>query len=225
MHRSREWLYERFSQDKRQNPEMPVRALAQKYRVSRNTVAKALRLEDFEFEKNPDVAPAPIGEPRNPARMPEGRPLVVIADSGAGKSHLLIGTDTAVAEAGLTARYTTTSAPVNELAEGNAAKRLSGVIAGYSKVDLLCLDEFGYLNLAKPGAKLLFQIFTEREERKATAVAPNTPLSEWDKTFTDPRLCAAIADRLTFKGPLIQPGTASYRLKATESEYRSARRS
>jgi DNA replication protein DnaC len=48
----------------------------------------------------------------------------------------------------------------------------------------------------------LFQIFTEREERKATGVASNAPFSEWDKTFADPRLCAAIADRLTFNGSL-----------------------
>ncbi|GAA0541842.1 ATP-binding protein [Streptomyces mordarskii] len=50
---------------------------------------------------------------------------------------------------------------------------------------------------------LLFQIFTEREERKATAVATNSPFAEWDKIFGDPRLCAAIADRITFRATLI----------------------
>ncbi|KJK57474.1 hypothetical protein [Saccharothrix sp. ST-888] len=47
--------------------------------------------------------------------------------------------------------------------------------------------------------------------------------SNWDKTFADPRLCAVIADRLTFKGTLIQTGTSSCRLNATENEYRSSR--
>ncbi|MEU3838146.1 ATP-binding protein [Streptomyces microflavus] len=84
------------------------------------------------------------------------------------------------------------------------------MIARYSKVDLLCLDEFGYLNLDKKGAKLLFQIFTEREECKATAVATNSPFAEWDKTFGDPRLFATIADRITFRCTLIQTGTESY---------------
>ncbi|MGK4585358.1 ATP-binding protein [Kitasatospora sp. HPMI-4] len=84
--------------------------------------------------------------------------------------------------------------------------------------------EFGYLNLDKKGAKLLFQISTKREQRKATAVASNALFSEWDKPFTDPRLCAAIADRLTFKGTLIQTGTDSYRLKATEAERQTNRR-
>ncbi|MEU6096979.1 IS21-like element helper ATPase IstB [Streptomyces sp. NPDC047079] len=185
---------------------------------------RAKRLEDFDFEKNPNVPPELIGELKNPAWVAEGRPLVLIGGSGTGKSHLLIGIGTAVAEAGLV-RYTTTSALVNELAEADAAKRLSGVIARYSKVDLLRLDEFGYLDLDKKSAKLLLQIFTEREEHKATAVASNAPFSEWDKTFTDPRLCAAIADRLTFKGTLIQTGTESYRLKVTENDYRSTGRS
>ncbi|MFI1660427.1 IS21-like element helper ATPase IstB [Streptomyces sp. NPDC020472] len=174
------------------------------------------RLEDFDFAKNPNVTPEVVADLKSPTWVREGRPLVLIGDSGTGKSHLLIGIGTAIAEAGLSVRYTTTSALVNELAEADAARRLSSVIARYSKIDLLCLDEFGYLNLDRKGAKLLFQIFTEREERKATAVATNSPFTEWDKTFGDARLCAAIADRITFRCTLIQTGTESYRLQATQ---------
>ncbi|WP_443057832.1 IS21-like element helper ATPase IstB [Streptomyces sp. KLMMK] len=176
------------------------------------------RIEDFRFDKNPNVPVEVVADLKSTSWVREGRPLVMIGDSGTGKSHLLIGIGTAIAEAGLTVRYTTTQALVNELAEAEAAKRLSSVMARYSKVDLLCLDEFGYANLDKKGSKLLFQIFTEREERKATAVATNSPFAEWDKTFGDRRLCAAIADRLTFRGTLIQTGAESYRLQATCDE-------
>lgn len=179
------------------------------------------RLEDFEFEKNPNVSAEVVADLKSPAWVREGRPLVMIGDSGTGKSHLLIGIGTAIAEAGLTVRYITTQALVNELAEAEAAKRLSSLMARYTKVDLLCLDEFGYANLDKKGAKLLFQIFTEREERRATAVATNSPFAEWDKTFGDRRLCAAIADRITFRCNLIQTGTESYRLQATCDERQS----
>lgn len=182
------------------------------------------RLEDFAFEKNPNVSPEVVADLKSPSWVREGRPLVLIGDSGTGKSHLLIGVGTAIAEAGLSVRYITTSALVNELAEADAGRRLSSVIARYSKVDLLCLDEFGYLNLDKKGAKLLFQIFTEREECKATAVATNSPFAEWDKTFGDPRLCAAIADRITFRCTLIQTGTDSYRYQATQDERQAKKR-
>ncbi|MFJ1651044.1 ATP-binding protein [Streptomyces sp. NPDC088337] len=62
---------------------------------------------------------------------------------------------------------------------------------------------------------MLFQTFTEWEERRATAVATNSPFAEWEKTFGDRRLCAAIADRLTFRGTLLQTGTESFRPQAT----------
>lgn len=180
------------------------------------------RLEDFDFEANPNVSPGVLGSLKSPDWVREGRPLVLIGDSGTGKSHLLIGVGTAIAEAGMSVRYTTTAALVNELAEAEASQHLSSTLARYTKVDLLCLDEFGYLNLDKKGAKLLFQIFTEREERKATAVASNAPFGEWDKTFTEPRLCAAVADRLTFKCILIETGSDSYRLATTEAEHNTA---
>lgn len=69
----------------------------------------------------------------------------------------------------------------------------------------------------------MFQIFTEREERKATAVASNAPFGEWDETFTDPPLCAAVADRLTSKCTLIETGADSYRLATTEAEHKAQR--
>lgn len=65
------------------------------------------------------------------------------------------------------------------------------------------------------GAELLFQIITAREERASIACASNANFSEWGQTFTDPRLAAAIVDRLTFRGHIINTGTDSYRLKTT----------
>ncbi len=68
------------------------------------------------------------------------------------------------------------------------------------------------MELDRRGAELLFQVLTEREERSAVAIASNEPLSGWTQTFTDPRLCAAIVDRLTYGGHIINTGTQSYRL-------------
>lgn len=173
------------------------------------------RLEDFEYDKNPNVVPAYVNHLTDPAWVLAGKPLCLIGNSGTGKSHLMIGIGTAIAEAGLKVRYTTTASLVNELAEAQNERRLSRSLARYARYDLLCLDEFGYLNLDSTGAKLLFMIFTEREERKAVAVASNAPFSEWAKTFKDERLCSAIVDRLTFNGYLIETGHDSYRLQST----------
>jgi DNA replication protein DnaC len=175
------------------------------------------RLEDFDFTANPNIAPAVVASLTDPAWVTAGRPLCLLGDSGTGKSHLLIGIGTAIAEAGLKVRYATTANLVNELVEAADDRQLSKTIARYSKADLVCLDEFGYLDLDATGAKLLFQIFTEREERKAIAVASNAPFSEWKRTFTEPRLCAAIVDRLTFHGHILETGTDSFRLKTARA--------
>lgn len=73
----------------------------------------------------------------------------------------------------------------------------------------------GYTELDKRRAELLFQVLTEREEKASVKIASNESFSGWTKTFTDPRLCAAIADRLTFNGTVIETGTDSYRLAHT----------
>ena len=132
--------------------------------------------------------------------------------SGTGKTHLLIGLGTAAAHDGFRVRYTLATKLVNELVEAADERQLAKTIARYGRVDLLCIDELGYMQLDRRGAEMLFQVLTEREETASVAIASNESFSGWTKTFTDPRLCAAIVDRLTFAGNIIETGTESYRL-------------
>ena len=74
------------------------------------------------------------------------------------------------------------------------------------------------MHLDPRGAELIFQVITERDERASVAVATNLPFSEWATMFTDQRLCAAIVDRLTFAGHIIETGTTSYRLRTTKQK-------
>ena len=72
--------------------------------------------------------------------------------------------------------------------------------------------------LDRRGAELMFQVLTESEEKNSVAIASNESFWGWTKTFTDARLCAAIVDRLTFGGNIIETGTDSYRLAHTEAK-------
>jgi len=198
--------------------EMAHRDERRKLRLVREAAfPRPKRIEDFDYSANPEVSPEQIAALCRPAWVTAGQPLCMVGDSGTGKSHLLIGIGTAIAEAGLKVRYATAANLVNELAEAADERQLTKVIARYGRCDLLCLDEFGYLELDKTGAKLLFQIFTDREERRAMAVASNAPFSEWKRTFTDPRLCSAIVDRLTYNAHIIETGTQSFRLAQTRA--------
>ena len=193
--------------------EVALRGERRKLRLVRGAAfPRPKRIEDFDYTANASISAEQVASLCNPAWVRAGQPLVMIGDSGTGKSHLLIGLGTAIAEAGLKVRYTTAANLVNELAEAADERQLTRVLARYNRVDLLCLDEFGYLDLDKAGAKLLFQIFTDREERRAMAVASNAPFSEWKRTIRDERLCSAVVDRLTYNAHIIETGTDSYRL-------------
>ena len=93
---------------------------------------------------------------------------------------------------------------VNELVEAADEKQRTKTINRYE--------------LDRRGAELLFHVLTEREEKNSIAIASNQSFSAWTDTFTDPRLCAAIVDRLTYNATIIETGTNSYRLAHTRAK-------
>src|SRR5665811_216020 len=93
----------------------------------------------------------------------------------------------AACHTGLSVRYTTAAGLVNELVEAQDEHTLSRLVGRYGRLDLLLIDELGYLHLDPRGAELLFQVLTERDERASIAVASNAPFS---KAHRFPRTCA-----------------------------------
>lgn len=174
-------------------------------------------LAGFNFDAAPDIPTTTITALADGGWIDRGEPVVLLGDSGTGKTHLLIALGMAACEQGRSVRYLTTAQLVNELAEAADERQLSRTVARYGRVELLLLDELGYVQLDPRGAELLFQVLTEREERASVAVASNAPFSEWGNTFADPRLAAAVVDRLTFNAHIIQTGTHSYRLRSARA--------
>ncbi|MEY9490874.1 DNA replication protein DnaC [Streptomyces calvus] len=131
-------------------------------------------LRAFDFEANGNVDAAVIHTLATCEWVKKGLPLCLIGDSGTGKSHLLIALGTEAAMAGFRVRYTLAPKLVNELVEAADEKILTKTtIARYGRVDLLCIDELGYMELDRRGAELLLQVLTEREEKNSVAIASN----------------------------------------------------
>ncbi|WP_131736141.1 ATP-binding protein [Actinomadura roseirufa] len=93
---------------------------------------------------------------------------------------------------------------------------MAKTVARYGRVDLLCIDELGTWNSTGTALNSSSRS-SPNEEKNSVAIASNESFSDWTRTFTDPRLCAAIVDRLTFARNIIETGTDSYRLAQTRA--------
>ena len=186
-------------------------------RIAEARFPRLKRLADFSTDAVPGHRRRPSPHLATGAYLDAGEPVVLLGDSGTGKTHLLIGLGLAACEQGRRVRYVTTAALVNELVEAADERQLSRVVGRYGRLDLLLLDELGYVQIDPRGAELLFQIITEREERASIAIGTNLPFSEWGTVFPDPRLVAAIVDRVTFNAHILETGTQSYRLTTSKT--------
>lgn len=186
-------------------------------RINEAKFPRLKRLSEFNTDTVPSITAAQLATLASGIWIDTGQPLVLLGDSGTGKTHLLIGLGLAACEQGRRVRYVTTAQLVNELVEAADDRQLSRVVGRYARLELLLIDELGYVQIDTRGAELLFQIITEREERASIAIGTNLPFSEWGTVVADPRLVAAIVDRITFNAHILETGTQSYRLRTSKT--------
>lgn len=171
------------------------------------------RLEDFRFEDNPAIKPATVAALAEGGWITEGEGLILIGDAGTGKTHLVTALAVAACQQGRRVRFTTLAQLATELQEADSRRELARVVARYVRVELLVIDELGYLALPDGAAELVFQVISERHERGALAITTNLPFGEWTKVFPDPRLAQAVVDRVTHRAHIIETGSESWRFR------------
>ena len=153
-----------------------------------------------------------IGQLAACAWVKAGQPLCLIGDSGTGKTHLLIALGTLAAEPGYRVRYTLASRLVNELVEAADERQLSKLVDRYGRVDLILVDELGYLELDRRGAELLFQVSHRTRGTLSHRDRLQRTVLRLDKDVHRPAALRRHRRPLTFDGQIIETGTASYRL-------------
>ena len=109
--------------------------------------------------------------------------------------------------------FTTAVALVHELMEARDEKRLLNLQRQLSRLNLLIIDELGFVPLSRTGAELLFEVFSQRYERGSILVTTNLPFDEWTEVFGSERLTGALLDRLTHHVHILEMNGESYRLK------------
>ena len=112
----------------------------------------------------------------------------LIGGSGTGKTHLATALGLALCRAGKRVRFVTAAGLVTELEEAQQQHRLDRLLTALDRLDLLIVDELGYLSFSRAGAELLFQVFADRYERRSLLITSNLPFGEWGTVFQGERM-------------------------------------
>jgi len=172
-------------------------------------------LEEFDFNQAPHIRAAQLRDLAGGGYIDRSEPVVLLGESGTGKTHLATALCVAACRQRRRVRFTTAANLINELVEARQQNTLRRTLQRWLKYDLIALDELGYVPLADAGAEFLFQVIAERAERAAIIVTTNLPFSEWTQVFPNPRLCKALLDRVTDRAHIIETGLESFRFRRT----------
>lgn len=139
--------------------------------------------------------------------------LILYGRPGTGKTHLATALGLEACQRNYRVLYYKTSKLVTHLALAKQENTIEKFWRKLEKVDLLILDEWGYIPFERLGTQMLFETVSDCYERRAVMITTNLPFDEWNTIFYDQKLTAAILDRLVHHGKLLVHDGPSYRLR------------
>jgi len=169
--------------------------------------------DTFDFTALPSVSKQKVLELTRREWVDQHFNACLIGGSGTGKTHVATAAGLSLCRLGVRVRFVTAATLVTELESAQQEHRLDRVLAQLDRVDVLIVDELGYLSFSRVGAELLFQVFAERYERRSLLVTSNLPFGEWGTVFQGERMTAALLDRLTHRCHLFDMNGESYRFR------------
>ena len=169
-------------------------------------------LSDLEIPKLPINARERFNELNSLDFIRNSQNIIMCGNPGTGKTHLAIGLGIEAAMAGFKVKYYNVPTLINRLKELKNSRNLLSIQRQFESVDLMILDELGYISFDKEGGELLFTHLSLRTEQKSTIITTNLTFDKWQDIFGDPIMAAALIDRLTYKSFVVNMTGNSFRL-------------
>ena len=180
-------------------------------------------LDDFTWKSTIEIPTTITREDIETASFVKNKEnLILMGVSGTGKTHLATAIAMSLCEQGRNVRFYTANSLANILQEKYQRGTLSSFMTSLRRIQLLVLDEIGFITLHKQASELLFQVVSDCYEQKSLIITSNLEFSQWNTVFGNDKLTAAMIDRLIHHSHILVFSGSSHRLE--ESVQRQKKR-